>query len=381
MRIFGGYLGPGLRGIKPRAAFPECYGIYGIHEGAESELELEKAQGTSGADRKMTIAKPGMVIHRPLLPFSKQSLTDTCKYHAVPWVEDATNQDRSATPRNAVRYLLAQRQMPTALQKASLLAVSDRAAEAHRQRETQSLDLVGSLDLGRSLDLRSGKLTLDLPRALISSIPMSPADPKQVSPQLRMLAERIAKLVSPEESVSAEQAQAIAQRLFPIQKSAENHGQRPFTGAGVYWQPDIVNGSVDKIRWTVSRQPFANGIRAGVTSIWSGSSNGITAQYGAWCLFDGRFWISVWSDNNRRIILKSFERADLALLRKGMDNARREHLERSLASAAPGSIRWTLPILISDDSDMMALPSLGIQHAFSKRDLDYSIKYRHVELG
>lgn len=47
-----------------------------------------------------------IMISRPLLPFSKHDIIETCRQNHVPWFEDYTNADIHLTKRNMYRYLL-----------------------------------------------------------------------------------------------------------------------------------------------------------------------------------------------------------------------------------------------------------------------------------
>ncbi|CAD0099575.1 unnamed protein product [Aureobasidium mustum] len=109
-RIHAGYLGTGLTGIQPKMPIAECHGIYKVSRSGT----LRYLDGT----RTLTsifVESGGVVLHRPLLGFTKSELVDTCKINFVKWHEDATNADRTLTPRNAIRQMLQAKVMPAAL--------------------------------------------------------------------------------------------------------------------------------------------------------------------------------------------------------------------------------------------------------------------------
>ncbi|KAG9657564.1 hypothetical protein KCU95_g12040, partial [Aureobasidium melanogenum] len=109
-RIHAGYLGTGLTGVQPKMPIGECHGIYKVSKSGTLRYLDDTRTLTS-----VFFESGGVVVHRPLLAFTKSELIATCKMNFVRWHEDATNADRTLTPRNAIRQMLQAKVMPAAL--------------------------------------------------------------------------------------------------------------------------------------------------------------------------------------------------------------------------------------------------------------------------
>ncbi|KAK6008525.1 hypothetical protein QM012_000428 [Aureobasidium pullulans] len=109
-RIHGGYLGTGLTGIQPKMPIGECHGMYKVSKSG-SLRPLDRARTSTS----IFVESGGVVLHRPLLGFTKSELIATCTISGVRWHEDATNADRTLTLRNAIRQMLQANAMPAAL--------------------------------------------------------------------------------------------------------------------------------------------------------------------------------------------------------------------------------------------------------------------------
>ncbi|KAI4717314.1 hypothetical protein E4T48_06467 [Aureobasidium sp. EXF-10727] len=109
-RIHSGYMGTGLKGIQPKMPIGECHGI---HRASKSGTirRLDDIRNSGSA----YVESGGVVVHRPLLSFTKSELIETCLANDVKWHEDATNADETLTPRNAIRKMLQSNAMPSAL--------------------------------------------------------------------------------------------------------------------------------------------------------------------------------------------------------------------------------------------------------------------------
>lgn len=114
-RIHAGYLGSGLAGIQPKMPIGECHGMYKVSKSGTYRY-LDKTKILT--DR--FVESGGIVIHRPLLGFTKSQLIATCETRNVKWHEDATNADRTLTPRNAIRHMLQSQAMPSAFNSSRL---------------------------------------------------------------------------------------------------------------------------------------------------------------------------------------------------------------------------------------------------------------------
>lgn len=132
-RIHGGYLGTGLTGIQPKMPIGECHGMYKVSK--SGHLRHLNWDGVS----PFFVESGGVMIHRPLLDFTKSELIATCTAHCVRWHEDATNADQTLTPRNAIRQLLQRQALPAALR-------SDRLRElaAHKWSDLNSCEKIAA---------------------------------------------------------------------------------------------------------------------------------------------------------------------------------------------------------------------------------------------
>ncbi|KAI9851333.1 MAG: hypothetical protein M1838_003974 [Thelocarpon superellum] len=201
MRLANGHRGIGLEGMRGSSDIPECHGQYGVHASGDARV----TQGTAlthpslrGMRTPFRIEGGGVRIYRPLLSFAKERLIATCEEQGMPWFEDATNQNPALTPRNAIRQLLASHHLPKALQKASLLRLSERMSTASARQEKLSKHLLDACHIS-SFDLRAGTLDFSLPRPL-------PLYIRQDEPQAREICaaflRRLLDPVSPHDGIT-----------------------------------------------------------------------------------------------------------------------------------------------------------------------------------
>ena len=104
----------------------------------------------------------GVMIHRPLLAFTKQDLIDTCKGYEIPYVLDPTNDDATYTVRNAVRRLRKDYSLPLALQHSRLLTTMSRASTAQKAFEARVSSFLRFVRILK-FDLRSGIASIQIP--------------------------------------------------------------------------------------------------------------------------------------------------------------------------------------------------------------------------
>lgn len=205
-RLSSGARGSGLAGIPHVARIPECHGLPGvagsrssftlvtrratgtaplIKDEGNSEMHLDLPlqllpslsihisgdstqidNATSDKDAKSefvaTISTGGILICRPLLPFSKASLLTTCLENHIPYVSDPTNRDPTLTPRNAIRSLISSGRLPRALEPPSILSLI--RSSRHRLQDSKRLsDLLLQRCRIISINLRAGVLAVQFP--------------------------------------------------------------------------------------------------------------------------------------------------------------------------------------------------------------------------
>ncbi|KZF19343.1 hypothetical protein L228DRAFT_263683 [Xylona heveae TC161] len=330
MKISRGHGGGGLAGMIASSDIPECYGMHGIHQsggwepqfsirktntfrkgqGAVSAKEKESAEddleadyytrnaptdgnsqytstGSSRPNGAILVERGGITIHRPLLNFTKDQLIATCEAAKTVWEEDVTNFDRTLTERNAVRYLLQQRQLPKALQAESVIRLSRRWQERTHDLESRA-ELAWRANEITLLDVRSGGVVVRFQKKLHGTkrIPeqyLQAHIQKMTQKGARML-RRAMELVSPQETIELPRLRTIVHNIFPdIQDPEFNEADRDllphtsFTACGIHFQrifspvhmpaegeshasaeTSFQKGTYldDKYVWMLTRQPY-----------------------------------------------------------------------------------------------------------------------------
>ena len=398
MRILAGYLGLGLQGIKPIGNFPECYGVFGVHEGAENVPGecVDRKERFSALDFSRSASR-GLRIFRPLLGVSKESLVATCKHFNVPWVEDRTNRDPSLTLRNAVRVMLNGDKLPGSLKSGRLveLALFKRTRQTLATKHAESL--LHKLHMCK-LDARSGRLLFEFREE-----DLFPGNLGQDvgNRQIRLPTEavvaagRIAALVSPLESVPTSTSQLVAEKLFwaILPSPANDHEMHrvkppvtPFTAAGLLWSPTRKRGKGQShaYSWDVIRQPLTRNQNM-PTCEWSNLKHhekdipvgdyAIISK--SWQLLDGRFWLRVWSSHYETVQARLLQEDDMSSVLSVFDHSQKKRIKHLLKRTAPGKARWSLPVLVERGSgELLAIPTLGIQLPGTENYLGWQVKYK-----
>ncbi|KAK4892988.1 hypothetical protein LTR27_008525 [Elasticomyces elasticus] len=356
IRIVGRYFGTGLRGIATRRSIPECSGIYGVNDsGSPRKVE----------DGQIMIESGGVVIVRPLLPFTKVELVEYCKTSNVKWFEDKTNADPTFTLRNTIRHLQKNQLLPVALQSERLLALSTNVAERDSQVELAAQNEFHRLSI--SLDVRTGVATFN----------GSYEGNRSTGPRVKTaLLRKLLSLVTPATEVKLQDAYNTAELIWPKARSGENK-RVSFQTASVNVVPPTtpINRS-----WTLSRQvPTQKDVALqcitfvdpseDVQSTWPG------LRWSTWRLWDNRYWIRICRPgtdhaspgHHSEICVRFLRKDDIAQLMKSLDQTPRSRLRRFLALAA-GNTRFTIPAIVaktdrttseSHADEVVALPSLG----------------------
>lgn len=461
-RLSAGAKGLGLGGIPEVARIPECHGLFGASESWSTTsirtkpetvpqarvrfndknhglITFPDSNATSIKEKAdeshfnltadVRIASPGIYICRPLLPFTKSSLVETCHKHNVPYVSDPTNFDPTLTPRNAIRSLRTSNSLPRALESQSILSLI---------RSSQDL-LQSSNDLSNSL-LSSQCRILDFnPKAGSAVIHFLDPSPASVDPQLATLSasqiqqiqtlvlRRITELVSPfpDSHFSLRNYESLVENVFPNAdygslgtNTTSNQEPRPrqaFTLAGVLFQP-LASGSsipqspntrIGENIWLLSRQPFMRD-RDPVTQIAVSPYGNFTP----WTLWDNRFWMRlrlVPSDPARNLgelgnrlskvplTIRPFHKLDIERIRRDTVNARQgvkrdsaterkqpgtfEHIKALLSAEAPSQLRFTLPVISREGTNSRPGKPLDqkVRQQFALPTLNYRLSGHSAE--
>ena len=473
MRLLSGHTYRGLQGMRKANDIPETEGLYGVHKSGllrdqrsnspslffrptlrqnkalrkilRSETIPERAvyswtsldslhfhDGTTPPkprDQTVPYLTPldtedgGVTVYRPLLDFDKDRLRATCEANKVPWFEDHTNEDETMTTRNAVRHLVKYYNVPSALQKPSLLALRDRSQRRLHSEESEARRLLVRGAVARSFDPCAGTLIIEVPRFTTGRTSVRRHDEARAElriPHRRFVAalaiRNLIDFVTPEKNLPSLPALNVAvDRLFPELTSSHAHHSRPaaFSIGHVLFEPVIRAHSV---KWHLSRAPYKATaslpklvhIRANHRKCGEASDPDLTEtlldaesrrkprrnKVRGWCdwtmpqLWDGRYWISLTSCVADRFLIRPYS-PDLARdFRASLAPEKRVRLEKLLKTYAPGKVRTTLPALYRSDDDtrdpdarltMLALPTLGIHVHGLDRWIRCDISYKKVD--
>lgn len=430
--------------MRPSVSIPECWGIYGVHESGgwdqvtcrQSTAEREDPSSPVTHDLNHllssydTFESGGIMIHRPLLGFSKQRLIDTCHNLSVTWEEDKTNQDASRTPRNTIRALLRGAALPQALQKKSILDLITRASECNRTLVRTAEYMFSRCEI-LLFDARSGGLIVRLPTELVT-LQLLYHRKKRLAAlisSVAMLLRRLVDSVTPQEEVSLQSLKHAVMSTFRILNDTGDVSTRlqptRFTVAGVEFQrihlplPEqrsgprpvsvrterrVISGrELDPLYvWKITRQPFYRSPRSvlvlpsksnslSVSSKEHESTN--TSPWCTWQLWDGRYWIRILNRSSHTVIVRNFQSSDIENVRCSLGRERWKGFHERLRLAVPGKTRWTLPAIAelsggdNHSGKVLALPSLGqlgiIEVANEKGEttVEWEIRYKHIMLG
>ncbi|KAI1614918.1 cell cycle protein MesJ [Exophiala viscosa] len=354
----------GLQGMADRTTIPCCESIRGAHERPPYERfeQWHQTPDTAQLNSKMenstldqdhlnrgkvvTVSRPGgLQIHRPLLPFPKSRLVDICESNHIKYVKDKTNEDPTLTLRNAVRYMRAKYTLPRALMAESMLHLlqwAQTSAQDLVERGTRLLNMVDVV----TFDLRSGMMTISVASEFV-----------QACQKLQSGANALAQLTS---VVSCQHRAAIPtlvshQNLEDFLQIMQSPELRRTTIQQVLLER-LQSASQDasgSVLVRLARPPMRPAEVALATQGFSPSAprdddlpneDGIWSE---WLLWDHRYWIRVRTKNASRleqIAVRPFQVADEGHLRQ-MVKQERDELHSMLAEAAPGKLRYTLPIL------------------------------------
>ena len=315
----------------------------------------------------------GVTLHRPLLRFPKARILATCATYGIPYVTDPTNFDVCSTPRNAIRSMLAKKTLPRALSKVALIKMSKEAELAVEARKEGTMSMAHAVGSFR-WDLRSAQLVVELPTlpGLVGSLhPRSSQDflrqlLELITPlegfekRRQRLESRLAKLDFYNEEPGTSKAQQDASRarltlnvagcvLEPCQGSYATCRSRHYHKLRIYRQPFKTSEIASN---TLHFDTLPGAAQDGHSNLWS-----------RWLLWDNRYWLRICCSSLQCLqscVVRPLMESDIGRLRSHLKSLSPELLRRFesiLADAAPGSVRYTLPIL-EDQGVVRAFPTL-----------------------
>jgi tRNA(Ile)-lysidine synthase len=408
MRLANGQGVKGLQGIKNPAGIPECYGIHGVHESGGCnttpgrDIDQRKkasasrafiSQSDSYVGNQLPVETGGIQVYRPFLGFSKARLVATCLTENMKWFEDHTNQDPTATMRNAIRYIYSKHSMPASLTKSALLALSTRVNDKAAGRIKIMKSWLARCRITR-FETRAGTIRVrfgDLNQFRISRNVWPPENAGQIAAELLR---QIILLVSPQEHIDLTSLRSAIRYIFPelYQQAKDPLHETAFTACGVYFQPFQKSNSQNqsatstirkaedgqKSEWFISRQPYVSGslskLRLDVPAT--------KGSWSPWHLYDGRYWIRVQNLSTISLLIEPFKREQMAGFRASLEKPDRRRFRRLLREKTPGHVRWTLPAIVRRDEDgeekVVALPSLDIGIPGLGSLLRWELKYKKI---
>lgn len=415
---------------------PDCWSCHGLHESGQREFQatlIENALKKKNQYRGWQDVRPklhsqlpdlqcedgGVKIYRPLMHFSKRELEETCRKHHVEWVEDETNQDVTMTQRNAIRSLLQNQRLPRALSKESLLGLAQKIAKKIKGYETHTETFLRRIQI-ISLDLRSGRLVVGLPRQSGSS-KLTPEIYKKdrlsvLRTRATMLLTRLLSLVTPLNYVQQSKVHSVAEIVFPdlLGSDAETHRTVPpslkFNIGGVLVQrikaPAESSGDCIHSRscfgldrdfvWSFTREPYRRSISPHIIipsfqQIGPPESNrqsrsheaaAHTASGPSWQFWDGRYWIRVSNHTGADVIVRPLRKSDLHSIHNTVSPSQFKEFTGELRMAAPHDARWTLPVIAETGGleRPLALPTLHCKLDLTPVGLLWEIRYKYIHL-
>ncbi|OAL28716.1 hypothetical protein AYO22_02581 [Fonsecaea multimorphosa] len=401
----------GLQGMSDHSTIPCCEDIRGANEVEKYQkfaqwLHPVRSQGdretvSSSAvnhGKAVTPSVPGgLRIHRPLLPFTKSEIVVFCNKNQVPYVQDKTNYDPTLTLRNAVRYMRSNYVLPKALQGSSILALQQSSCRAVNSLAARGEQVLQELRV-LLFDLRSGRMTVRVSSAFVS---LCESDPEAgayalarltsvVSPQSRDDEPTLVPRHNLRQFLDKSRSQfrewmTVQQVLLEKAETGLNaNKQLDASSLQIERQSDSSRGSPDEegTVWTLSRPPMrvsevtltTRGFSVGAHKEQAGDGDAsLTARvnladnrsqaglWSEWILWDHRYWIRVRTKNAKalsRVRVRTYSESDVQRVYARLQN-RSSELQSLLAEAAPGKLRYTLPVLTVDEH-VSVFPTLNV---------------------
>lgn len=391
MRLAKGHGKRGLLGMNVSAPIPECRGIYGVDRSG-GKTHLPSMVGA--APCPMECEDGGVTVHRPLLSFTKAQLRETCEKHEMPWFEDHTNADPRITMRNAIRYIYARHDLPTALQKPSLLAMLSRlqkqkseAAQLRQQSWSNKLQV----------QLFDPRLPLLLMRSEV--LTTSEVSDDHAVPILLDILKSTIQTISSMDGIEVESLLPVLVNIFPELQSRVYKcagGQEPrtvvnrFNKAGVQFTRQALEASGASRTWLLTpekayrnRAPFRRVVpnRALPTD-----DQGKDAD--SWCLWDGRYWINICNRTSQVLYLQHLSSVKAGTAEEAQHNRTiLRQLKQSIGRdnlAGLAVVRHALPTITTERDGrstgrIVAFPTLGLVDKEYKERLKCLVRYKKVD--
>ncbi|KAK3902085.1 hypothetical protein C8A05DRAFT_34212 [Staphylotrichum tortipilum] len=434
MRLLSGHGYRGLGGMRPATDMPECYDLHGIYQSGflddcqgsnpfynlapssydrrrlkrslraevdpaviASEIEAglatpNIAAAYSGDLGQGGVAKPkraksapelaplaiedgGVMLYRPLLPFSKDRLIATCLENGIPWFEDPTNADPTLTMRNAVRHMRNNHTLPVALQKPSVLQLADRCRKRVSYLEAEADRLLRRLVV-HEFDQNAGTAVITLPQFLLPTAPRRSSSSATAIEKRHahyrhiaaLVVRHVLSMVTPERELTQPPRLApLVKMLFPsLHPDSTPDDLKPSTICGVLFTPlpPEEGRPSSPQKWLLCRAPHVTNRPAPQLTFNSlprdkrlgrPPQSWRTQGWMRTQLYDGRFWIRLLHRLPCDVRVAPFAEAHVAPFRNGLGTlVARQEFAALLGKHAPGKARYTLPAIYAT-ADVKAL--------------------------
>lgn len=361
----------GLQGIHAQGTIPCCEDIpgatalhHGIHwaeafsssspgdhrtrEARDVGNEIESSDGPGSA---------GIQIHRPLLDCPKSELVATCTSLGIRYVTDTSNFDPRLTMRNAIRHLRSEYRLPQALQASSILRLLSSSRKSMADLKRRGVQCLRTTKI-RHFDPHVGFMKVYLEPAFLTTCR---DDPEAAAYALA----RLTAMISPQ---SRDDAPTLVpeERLREFQAIWSSPNNRGSLTMQQVWLEKLATSSRENEKgslWQLSRPPLRGSEIMATTATFQPL---IKIQhrhyYSQWLLWDRRFWIRVKAETSHdieKITIRALQETDLEDIKQDLSNTGYSKVVRTLSKAAPGKLRYTIPILLHDGK-LSALPTLDL---------------------
>lgn len=400
----------GAKGMMPVNNIPCCENIFGARDGLKSlpisDLLGHRSNSSSNSPKldglsatfppapydplpgHIPISFGGIKVYRPLLSFPKSRLIATCNASRVPFVTDPSNFDPKTNERNAVRWLLSSNKLPAAFRQDSVLRIRDAAAQVHEYRHAKLVKLLEATQL-LQLDIRSSRLLLMVPKAIAYTYDVTEREVAYyVNSLLHLVNTQTGRNLPSAERVN------IARWIFPeLRMDVTTRSDLPLdldacTASDVYMKR-ATRGSCRL--WSFSRRPFNSHPLEEINfAPVHQSAKVIDRGWSRWVLWDGRFWVRIRSHDANEIgkfSIRNLRPPDREE-QQNLSSQALNILTGALRDAAPGKIRYTLPVIVKG-GEVRAFPSLdigiasrdivrGLGDTVLTDDLRWEIRYKDI---
>ncbi|CRG83958.1 putative tRNA(Ile)-lysidine synthase [Talaromyces islandicus] len=357
----------GLTGISPMSPIPECQHVWGVsgsgyYEPIRGQQTIQnKVTGqVSKNDVSFNMAAGGTFLCRPLLPYSKSSILETCKNLRIPYVNDPTNLDTRLTARNTIRSLLSANKLPRALNLPSIETFISRNRDSLHNMMKQTDSLLRECKI-LEFFAESSTMKIQFPELDQSHPLMSPEmDSRLLPASLR----RITELISPLDykSLPLQKYAPFARAIFAGQQSHD------FSVGAAHFRSLSVRDKGTKNVWHVSRTPFKaySAPELAVSLHEPLSSTPV--------LWDSRYWLRfepILCNMEKKhnppptVTIRSLTKEDIKPISYALE---RQRQSKEIFGVAPYKSRFTLPVVTVNGTTLggcmeekyLSLPTLGI---------------------